>query len=145
MRRLILTFCACAGAGLALAAPASAETLTPASATFSPTEVGSRSETIGFTLSGGTGAPPNVSVTGSFTQVHNCPALFPPATECTINVAFEPTSASPVVQTGTLSAGGQTAQLTGKVAVAAKKKKCKKGKKGAASAKKKKCKKKKKK
>ena len=59
---------------------------------------------------------PRISVSGDYAQTNDCPPTLQsgrPATRCTINVAFTPTSAGP--KQGTLSAGpgGPTVALSG--------------------------------
>lgn len=89
-------------------------TLSPASAVFGLQQlsVGSAPQTFTLSNSGTLAINTAISVTGDFTAPStNCPSSLAANTNCTISVVFTPTVAS--MRSGTLTAGGQTASLSG--------------------------------
>ena len=94
--------------------------LTPASLTFSGTQVGTTSAAQAVTVTNqGTGSLTisNIAISGNYAQTNNCPGTLTPSASCTVNVTFTPTSSG--TRTGTItltdSATGspQTVALTG--------------------------------
>jgi hypothetical protein len=151
-----LAVLAAAAAVTAIGVPAAgAATIAPSSHNFGNVSVGGSSLAQTFTVTNGcstmVGAacltPENTPVSprvsgAAFAVANLCPpALTTNAQTCRLNVTFTPTEAGDA--TGTVSAGGLTASLTGTGVATPTPRKCKKKKKGAGAAKKK-CKKKKK-
>ena len=100
--------------------PAPAAALSPASLSFSPRLVGttSASQPVALTNTGNAGL--NISsITASqpFAQTNNCPAVLPAATNCTINVTFQPIVNGNATGTLTIvdnaSGSAHTVSLTG--------------------------------
>jgi hypothetical protein len=160
IKALVLTIALTAMAA-GTASAATTLTLTPTSANFPDTKVGTNSAPKGFILKIGCDTPfcspsfnPSPSLTGDFTVLNGCPPTINVVAfvgtenpSCLLAVSFAPTT--PGLRTGTLStgSGGPTATVSGvgtqDAAAVQAKGKCRKGgkKKGAAS--KKKCRKKK--
>ncbi len=100
-----------------------AGTLTPASATFPNTTVGT-SSSIAFTLTNNGNVPFPISNIGAqtyFSNTNNCPATLAASTSCTINLTFAPTVAGPVSSTLYVSytIGNTIYQLTSSVSATA--------------------------
>lgn len=78
-------------------------TLTPASATFSSTVVGTSSSAQTFTLTNvsGSAMSSSVAVTGDFTQTNTCGTSIASGASCSVSVVFTPTATGS--RTGTLS------------------------------------------
>ena len=149
MRRIAVIAALIGAMSLISAAPAPAQTLTPSRADFPPTPLRTDSAPIRFTYTAGsalftsaaTGFGNQTYAMGTFKETNNCPDLLSAGQSCFIDVVFAPYLPTPVHKENTFYVGNLSAPVTGDVK--ARKKKCKKGKKGTASAAKKKCKKKK--
>jgi hypothetical protein len=159
IRRVAIAICLSGGLLAAAAGSAGAATLSPSSAHFGTEAVGEVTKPKIFTVTAEAAdavLPMTIATTGDFKQTNNCPSTvgFLTATSCEINVIFAPKARG--ARTGTLTTtspvlGGPSAVLAGngtpasrlnagkcktkgkkkakKGAVAAKKKKDKKGKK----------------
>jgi len=78
--------------------------LTPASLTFSGTQVGTTSAAQAVTLANqGTSSLTisNIAIAGDYAQTNNCPGTLAASASCTVNVTFTPTSSG--TRTGTLT------------------------------------------